>query len=174
MGVRNHYLWFLIQGIQTWWDVLGNHSCREDRTSVLPSCPYNLNSYFQELLNMTFRSLLGLQGCLEQNETCREGEQFIMYFFLETPTTFSKGAAPNTLKTGLGLEGEMHRTMACCPTLVVYSSSVARSFLKQRHKTVNRYRLKAPQKHDPLHCKLSFLMLPIQKPGEKQSPSWSD
>ena len=44
-------------------------------------------------------------------------------------TTFSRGAAPNTLNTGLGLEGETHRTMACCPTLVVYSSSVALSFL---------------------------------------------
>lgn len=44
-------------------------------------------------------------------------------------TTFSRGAAPNTLNTGLGLEGEMHNTMACWPTLVVYSSNVARSFL---------------------------------------------
>lgn len=49
-------------------------------------------------------------------------------------TTFSKGAAPNTLKTGLGLEGEIQRTIACCPTRVVYSSSVARSFLNQRTK----------------------------------------
>lgn len=30
-----------------------------------------------------------------------------------TPTTFSRGAAPNTLNTGLGLEGEMHSTIAC-------------------------------------------------------------
>lgn len=45
-------------------------------------------------------------------------------------TTFSRGAAPKTLNTGLGLEGEMHSTMACWPTLVVYSSRVARSFLK--------------------------------------------
>lgn len=45
-------------------------------------------------------------------------------------TTFSRGAAPNTLNTGLGLDGEMHSTMACWPTLVVYSSRVARSFLK--------------------------------------------
>ena len=49
-------------------------------------------------------------------------------------TTFSKGAAPNTLKTGLGLEGEIQRTIACCPTRVVYSSSVARSFLNKRTK----------------------------------------
>lgn len=49
-------------------------------------------------------------------------------------TTFSKGAAPNTLKTGLGLEGDIQRTIACCPTRVVYSSSVARSFLNQRTK----------------------------------------
>lgn len=39
------------------------------------------------------------------------------------------------------MEGEMHRTMACCPTLVVYSSSVARSFLKQRHGAVSRDQL---------------------------------
>lgn len=44
-------------------------------------------------------------------------------------TTFSRGAAPKTLNTGFGLEGETHSTMACWPTLVVYSSSVARSFL---------------------------------------------
>lgn len=49
-----------------------------------------------------------------------------------TLTTFSKGAAPNTLKTGLGLEGEIQRTIACCPTRVVYSSNVARSFLNRR------------------------------------------
>ena len=46
-------------------------------------------------------------------------------------TTFSKGAAPNTLKTGLGLEGEMQSTIACCPTRVVYSSNVALSFLNR-------------------------------------------
>lgn len=40
-------LWFLIQDIQPWWDALGNHSCREDRTSVLHSRPYTLNSRFQ-------------------------------------------------------------------------------------------------------------------------------
>lgn len=47
----------------------------------------------------------------------------------KTLTTFSKGAAPNTLNTGFGLEGEIQSTMACWPTLVVYSSSVARNFL---------------------------------------------
>lgn len=52
-------------------------------------------------------------------------------------TTFSKGAAPNTLKTGLGLEGEIQRTIACCPTRVVYSSSVARSFLNWEWKDRN-------------------------------------
>lgn len=53
-------------------------------------------------------------------------------------TTFSKGAAPNTLKTGLGLEGEIHSTMACWPTRVVYSSNVARSFLNQNEKITNK------------------------------------
>lgn len=48
-------------------------------------------------------------------------------------TTFSSGAAPNTLNTGLGLEGEMQRTIACWPTLVVYSSRVALSFLWTHH-----------------------------------------
>lgn len=49
---------------------------------------------------------------------------------IKTLTTFSNGAAPNTLNTGFGLEGEMHNTIACWPTRVVYSSRVALSFLQ--------------------------------------------
>lgn len=39
--------WLLNQDIQPWWAELSNNWCREVRTSVLPSCPYNLNSCFQ-------------------------------------------------------------------------------------------------------------------------------
>lgn len=67
----------------------------------------------------------------------------------------------------------MHRTMACCPTLVVYSSSVARSFLKHRGKTGNGHQLKALQKHNPSRCQLPFSALPLRRAGEKRSPSCS-
>lgn len=135
----------------------------------LSTAPHTTRNPLCRVLDQTFSSLPGLQGCLE---TRREGDRFITQLFLQTPTTFSKGAAPNTLKTGLGLEGEMQRTMACCPTRVVYSSSVARSFLK--HRTANSYQLRALQKHDPGHCKFPFLTSLIHKAGEKQSLSGSD
>lgn len=75
-----------------------------------------------------------LQGtpniCIKSTALC--SDKVVKEPLLTELTTFSRGAAPNTLKTGLGLEGEIHSTMACWPTLVVYSSRVARSFLKTR------------------------------------------
>lgn len=77
----------------------------------------------------------GSKECEQQlrKQRVSENTQF-SYHILQRSCT------EHTLKTGLGLEGrEIQRTIACCPTRVVYSSSVAQVSWIENEKKVQPY-----------------------------------
>lgn len=120
-------------------------------------------------LNMTFRSLPGLQGCSEPELNLQTGWAIYCMAFSRDTYHILQGCSSKNFEDRVGFGGWDAQDDGLLP----HSGGVLiqRGTELPETEPVNRRQLRALQKHNPSHCQLPFWMHPIHKPGEQQSPS---